>query len=219
MHFYLWEQPTFTCGQNNLYTSMMMAKKGRSGRKRDHIYNNFEAVPNATKRFQCLFCDMEMNQDRSRMITHLAKRCKGADAEVKSLCKEILEEKRQGDANKSAEVVKAASFSASVTDSKMSSKSQKILKWVRIKNHFMPQLTLDENHSYQDEITLALISSDTLWNILDNPRFCKAQEVLRPGLQHLTAKKASTSVLNRLSALTERDTQNHMSGKISNACV
>ena len=150
---------------------------------------------------------MEMNQDRNRMITLPTKRCKGADTEVKSSCKEVLEEKRQGDANKSAEVAKATSSSTSGVASMMESKSQKLLKCVSINNHFMPQLTLDENHSYEDEITLALISSITSWSILDNTRFLKAQEVWRPGLHYLNVKKASTSVLNRLSALAERDTK------------
>ena len=128
------------------------------------------------------------------MLDHLSKKCFNAPEDISKACGDELRHK----------INEAADISASVasTPSKLSIPSSTPF----IKRHFTPRLPKDDLHRYQDELTLPFIACNIPWSAMNNQRFWRAIEILRPDLDRLTSKRASKQVLNRLCELQDQDT-------------
>lgn len=123
------------------------------------------------------------------MLDHLIRECTNAPDNLSKACGDQM-------SNKINEAVGISTPAVSTT-SKLSIPSSTSF----IKMHFTPRLPQNNLDRYQDEHTVSFIECNIPWSVLDNQRFRRTKEVLRPGLNHLTAANAPMTVLDRLNAL------------------
>ena len=185
-----------------------------SGRKRGPEYDHFihtETTNNGkTKKFKCAYCCKGMSQDIHRMKKHLAE-CPSATKEIRVLFKAKMQSKVAEDAERSilaGTSLRGNSSNGSTLNSYQSSTSSNVGSNSTMLSYFTRPPSKTKTIKFYDKLTLSLITSNIPWAYLDNPYFCEALLILRPGTQPLTAAKTRSEVLHQLDAINTMDCTN-----------
>ena len=183
-----------------------------TGRKRDELYEHYEMdTVNSKKRVRCLYCSLELNQNRSRMLKHLSN-CNHAPPNFSAFATYSIQEQITAAGEVSQMVLdgsKASPASSTLTIRSNVSQAGSIMT-NSMKTHFLPCLTESEHHLFADKLVMGMISSNIPWTFLDNKHFRDALCILRPKVKPVTAYFASTTILNRLHAIQELNTKKFM---------
>lgn len=181
---------------------------GRSASNPIYQYYTHTSTNESTKakKYSCVYCHKEMAQNVKRMEAHIEK-CVQSTAEAKQGASKAILEGSTSEAKRSTSVhsVKrpkscaSSVVSASVKSSRVGS---------RIDSYFTRPPSEDEVLRAHDLLSVALITSNTPWSLLNNPFFRMYSETIRPGMRHLTAEMASTKVLSRLDRIENENCYN-----------